>query len=199
MENISGPRTIDFEKVYQNGAPGWDTGRPQPTFASLVRSGAISGKVLDVGCGTGEHVLMAAAMGLDATGIDIAPAAIAAATAKATQRNQKATFLVHDVLRLPFTREQFDTVIDAGLFHVLDDTGRQAFATGLASTVRPGGRYLMMCVRAGTIRGPRLISQEDIRATFADGWRIDSIEPVTMETARSHRGVDAWLATITRA
>ena len=30
--------------------------------------------VLDVGCGTGEHALMAAGMGLEATGIDTAPA-----------------------------------------------------------------------------------------------------------------------------
>jgi SAM-dependent methyltransferase len=52
-------------------APPWDIGRPQPAFAGLARAGAIRGRVLDAGCGTGEHALMAAGSGQDATGIDI--------------------------------------------------------------------------------------------------------------------------------
>ena len=54
--------------------PHWDTGRPQPAFRTLADGDAIQGRVLDVSCGTGEHVLMAAALGLDATGADFASA-----------------------------------------------------------------------------------------------------------------------------
>ena len=64
-----------FEQMYQGQAP-WDTGRPQPAIIKLAEAGQIRGSVLDVGCGTGQHVLMAAAMGLDAIGIDVSPTAI---------------------------------------------------------------------------------------------------------------------------
>src|SRR5262245_61449495 len=62
----SGPDAWDL--MYQT-PPAWDIGRPQPALLALASSGALHGRVLDIGCGTGEHVLMAAAHGLDATGV----------------------------------------------------------------------------------------------------------------------------------
>src|SRR5215217_4972205 len=59
-----------FSAMYEAGPPPWDIGRPQPAFLELAEQGALTGRVLDVGCGTGEHALMAAARGFDATGID---------------------------------------------------------------------------------------------------------------------------------
>jgi 2-polyprenyl-3-methyl-5-hydroxy-6-metoxy-1,4-benzoquinol methylase len=59
-----------FSAMYEAGSPPWDLGRPQPAFLELAKQGALAGRVLDVGCGTGEHALMAAARGFDATGID---------------------------------------------------------------------------------------------------------------------------------
>ena len=47
----------------------WDIGAPQPVFATLAADGRSRGRVLDVGCDTGEHVLMAADVGCDAVGI----------------------------------------------------------------------------------------------------------------------------------
>jgi 2-polyprenyl-3-methyl-5-hydroxy-6-metoxy-1,4-benzoquinol methylase len=63
--------------------PPWDIGRPQPAFLALADAGAIRGRVLDVGCETGEHVLMAAGLGLDATGVDLASNALHTAKQKA--------------------------------------------------------------------------------------------------------------------
>jgi SAM-dependent methyltransferase len=134
----------DFDAMYA-GTPPWDIGRPQPVFAQLGATGAIAGRVLDAGCGTGEHVLMAAAAGLDATGIDAAPSAIAAARRKAADRGLTARFLVWDALRLAELNEQFDTVLDSGLFHVLDDEKRGRYVEALRAVVRPGGTYFMCC------------------------------------------------------
>src|SRR5882757_3979921 len=97
-------------------APPWDLGRPQSAFLELAERGAIRGRVLDAGCGTGEHVLMCAQRGLAATGIDLANPALESAKEKAHERGLSARFLRHDVLRVTELGEVFDTVLDCGLF-----------------------------------------------------------------------------------
>src|SRR5664280_3480362 len=110
-EELPGPmrprRPEDFDAFYA-GTPPWDIGRPQPAFLALAESGAIRGRVLDVGCGTGEHTMMAAGMGLDATGIDAVAAAIAGAEAKARDRGLAARFLVWNALELASLDGRFD-------------------------------------------------------------------------------------------
>src|SRR6266508_6335565 len=99
-------RTEDFDALYA-GTPPWDIGRPQPAFLALADAGAIQGRVLDVGCGTGEHVLMCAGLGLDATGVDLAAAALRSAEEKARERGRTARFLHHDARELAELGESF--------------------------------------------------------------------------------------------
>ncbi len=189
----------DFDQMYV-GTPPWDIGRPQPAFLALADAGALQGKVLDVGCGTGEHTLMAVERGLEATGVDLAEAAIAAAGEKASKRGLNARFMVWDALDLGGLGEQFDTVLDCGLFHVLDDTDRSAFLAGLRAAVVPGGRYLMLCFsdRQPGDWGPRRITEAELRAGFAEGWRIDRLEPSTIDVTIDPAGAQAWLVAMTR-
>jgi SAM-dependent methyltransferase len=189
----------DFDAMY-SGTPPWEIGRPQPVFARLAEAGAMSGRVLDAGCGTGEHVLMLAAAGLDVTGIDAAPNAIAAAQRKAAERSLEARFLVWDALRLAELGEQFDTVIDSGLFHVFDDEHRARYVDALRAVVRPGGRYVMCCFsdRQPGDWGPRRVRQDEIHASFSIGWDVNSIEAVEFQTNLDPPTAQAWLSTITR-
>jgi hypothetical protein len=46
--------------------------------------------------------------------------------------------------------------------------------------------------------GPRRVSQDEIRTSFGQGWRIESIEPATMEVTLPMGAAVAWLAVITR-
>ena len=189
----------EFNESYADRPP-WDIGRPQPVFQALADAGELRGRVLDAGCGTGEHTVMAARIGLDATGIDFAPAAIALAQGKARERGIQARFLVHDALQLASLDGPFDTVLDSGLFHVFNDADRRAYAESLKSAVAPGGRYFMACFsdRQPGDWGPRRVTEGEIRASFSDGWRIDSIEPAQFDTLKDQPEVQAWLARITR-
>lgn len=188
-----------FEGAYA-GTPPWDIGRPQAVFLALAYANLLRGRVLDVGCGTGEHALLAASHGLLATGIDAAPTAIQRAAGKARERKLAARFLVWDALALPELGEQFDTILDCGLFHVFDDEDRGSYSASLCSALVSGGRYYMLCFsdhQPGTC-GPRRIRQEEIRACFADGWRVESIEVATLETNIDPDGANAWFSVISR-
>ena len=188
-----------FDSAY-SGTPPWDIGRPQRAFVELAEAGAVRGRVLDVGCGTGEQALMAAGFGLDATGVDLAPTAIEIARGKARERDLQARFLVADALDLATLGERFDTVLDCGLFHVFDDTERPLFVSSLGAAIEPGGRYFLLCFsdRQPGQWGPRRVRQAEIRSSFADGWQVDSIEPAILEITIDSAGAAAWLATITR-
>jgi SAM-dependent methyltransferase len=190
-----------FEAHYA-GMPGagWETGRPQPAFVGLGVAGELRGTLLDVGCGTGENVLMAAANGLAATGIDAAPTAIAIARRKAAERGIAAQFLQWDALRLPELGMRFDTMIDCGLFHCFDAHERPALAASLAAAVVPGGRYFLMCFsdrQPGDV-GPRRITERELREAFSTGWTLDSLERTRIDVVFDPDGAHGWLAVLTR-
>ena len=54
---------MDFSGSAYRGTPPWDIGRPQKEFVELVWRGEITGSVLDMGCGKGEHALFFAGEG----------------------------------------------------------------------------------------------------------------------------------------
>lgn len=190
-----------FDAMYA-GQPPWDIGRPQAAFVALADAGLIRGRVLDAGCGTGEHVLMCANLGLDATGVDLAQVALRAAEEKARTRGLTARFIRQDARHLSELGEIFDTVLDCGLFHlpVFTEEDRASYVAGLRSVLRQGGHYFMLGFsdREPGTGGPLRLTQDQIRTAFADGWQIDSIEPATIEITTDPAGVRAWLVTATR-
>jgi cyclopropane fatty-acyl-phospholipid synthase-like methyltransferase len=187
------------EDLYASSPP-WDIDRPQPAFAALAEAGALSGRVLDAGCGTGEHALLAARLGLDATGVDLARNALDMAEQKARGRGLSARFLHHDARRLAELGEVFDTVLDCGLFHIFADADRVAYINSLHSVLRLGGRYFMLGFsdQQPGDWGPHRLTRADITTAFTDGWRLDSLEPATIAITVDPNGVCAWLAALTR-
>ena len=198
-----------FHDAYAEGAtPPWDIGRPQPALVDAERRGWVRGAVLDAGCGTGEHALLFAATGHDVVGVDVAPAAIARAVAKVTERNlaDPPRFVVADILTetAAFDGRSYDTVIDMGFFHTLDDDARSAWRSLLARLLTHRGSYVMVCFSelVPGSWGPRRISEADIRGTFAasEGFTVTDLERTELQTLRdgAESAVQAWLARIER-
>jgi cyclopropane fatty-acyl-phospholipid synthase-like methyltransferase len=191
-----------FNDAYRGArsAPPWDIGRPQPAFVALAEQDAIRGSVLDAGCGTGEHTLYFASLGHESWGIDGSPLAIERALQKAHERGITVEFRVHDALALEGLGRTFDTVTDCGLFHIFADEDRARYVESLACVLGSGGRYFMLCFsdRQPGSDGPRRISQGEIRAVFADGWRVDEIAEATITTLTDPEGVRGWRSSITR-
>src|SRR5438067_13552231 len=174
------PDRSTFESAYTGQAP-WDIARAQNAFLDVADR--ITGSVLDAGCGTGENALFFASRGQKVTGIDFLAEPVNRARQKAAERGLTATFLVMDALALKDLPEVFDSVIDSGLFHVFSDDDRRRYVEGLASVLKPGGRLFLLCFcddEPGD-QGPRRVSRNEIRDTFARGWVVESIEPARVE------------------
>jgi len=185
--------------VYWFKAP-WDIGRPQPAIKDLVRKGEIAGRVLDVGCGAGDTIIYLARTGYDVMGIDFVSRAIDITSKRARRAGLTIPLRVHDALQLDELGETFDTVIDAGLFHNLSDRDRKRYAASLASVLKNGGSYFMLCFSdvQGGFAGPRRISKDDIYATFADGWDVRYIHETKYRAYYPIGGAHAWIASLRR-
>jgi SAM-dependent methyltransferase len=192
----------DWDDSYAGAAPPWDIGRPQPAFARLAEAGALTGSLLDAGCGTGEHTILAASRSASAFGIDVSVRAIEMARRKAVERGVDARFEVQDALRIGNLGEAFDTVLDSGLFHVFDDTARARYVTALHSVLAPGGHLHLMCFsnRQPGDWGPRRVGEDALRTAFGSGWRIDSLaaDRFDINPGLGTPTAEAWLADIVR-
>lgn len=198
------PDKSTFASLYSGQAP-WDIARPQKAFLDVAEQ--IAGSILDSGCGTGDNALFFASRGHKVTGVDFLEEPIQRAKRKAVERRASATFLVKDALTLKDWTERFDNVIDSGLFHVFTDDDRKKYVAGLATVLKPGGRLFLLCFsneEPGT-QGPRRVSSMEIRDTFAEGWKVESIEPTRFEVIPnlkeftfSDGGPKAWFAVVVR-
>jgi SAM-dependent methyltransferase len=193
----------DWDDSYTgNALAPWDLGRPQPAFARLADLGALSGRLLDAGCGTGEHAMLAASHGAQALGIDISPRAIEIARGKAADRGIDAAFEVRDAQALGATGWVFDTVVDCGLFHVFDDADCAGYVAAVGSVLRPGGHLHLMCFsdRQGGDWGPRRVTEDELRAAFGTGWRIDGIirDRFDLKPGVAMPTAEAWLVDVVR-
>ena len=190
----------DWDDSYAGSTPPWDIGRPQSAFLRLADAGALTGRLLDAGCGTGEHTILAARYNARALGIDVSSRAIEIARGKAAERGVDATFQVLDALRLVTLGEAFDTVIDSGLFHVFDDAARARYVTAVHAVLRPGGHLHLMCFsdRQPGDWGPRRVTGDELRAAFDSGWRIESLDPdrFDINPGLGTPTAEAWLANV---
>lgn len=189
---------LRFEARYERRAQ-WDIGRPQPDVAALLDLDLIRGEVLDLGCGTGDNGLFFASAGFDVWGVDIVPGAIYRARELARRLGLPAArFLVKDGLALETLGMRFDTVIDSGFFHALDDEERAFYLPAVASALKPGGLLHLLCVaeRQAGGAGPRPIGRDEFEQVFVDGWTILRVDEATFETNLRAGGLRAWRASL---
>ncbi|MGH3678483.1 MAG: class I SAM-dependent methyltransferase [Mycobacterium sp.] len=172
------PTFSRFDDAYKTRTAPWVIGEPQPAIVDLERAGRIRGKVLDAGCGTGEHTILLTRLGYDVLGIDFSPRAIDQARQNAATKGVDARFAVADALNLG-DQPQYDTIVDSALFHVFDAGDRAKYVASLHNACRPGAIVHVLALSdAGRGFGPE-VSEADIRDAFVDGWVLEALDTTT--------------------
>jgi len=191
---------MDFFDSAYRGRPPWDIGRPQKEFVELVRRGELTGPVLDIGCGTGEHAIFFAGEGYEVWGVDSTPLAIRKAREKAAKRGLHVDFLVLDARELLQINRKFTAATDSGFFHTLSDEDRRVFVDNLAAVLSPAGKYFMLCFSEHEPGGygPRRITHREIQDSFQDGWLINYIRPAVFESHTRAEGSRAWFSSLSK-
>jgi SAM-dependent methyltransferase len=183
----------------QPGTTGWRTLVPAPDFVEFVsdlKSGHVTGKVLDLGCGGGRHSLLLASEGFEVFGIDFARAAIDTAIANAKTARLTIDFRVGDALKLPYEDSFFDVVNDDGCLHHIDPEQWPVYVQNVARVLRPGGilrvkAFSLNCtyfkknaagkpvsqwIRLANSGFTYFFSESDIRTLFRGPFEIEKLE-----------------------
>jgi SAM-dependent methyltransferase len=185
---MSTPPRERFNDTYENRTAPWVIGEPQPAIVDLEKTGLLRGRMLDAGCGLGEHTILLTRLGYDVLGIDFAPSAVEQARANAVAKGVDARFEVGDAMSLG-AEPGYDTIIDSALFHIFDDADRARYVASLHRALRPGGSLHVLALSdAGRGFGPQ-VSEAQIRTAFAADersreehalrWNLEALETTT--------------------
>jgi SAM-dependent methyltransferase len=116
----------------------------------VARAEPLAGKqVVDVGCGTGNAALAAAARGARVTGVDPAPRLLDVARAEAAARRLEVTFVRGDAAALPLEDASADAVLS--VFAVIFAPDVTAAAAELSRVTRDGPIVLTAWIPGGPI------------------------------------------------
>jgi hypothetical protein len=167
---------MDWDEKYQRGESPWDKGAPSPPMKQYLERHAVRGRTLVPGCGRGHEVALAAEHGLDATGLDIAPTAVAEAQEKYPQLADR--FVTGSLFDPPQDfYSAFDVVLEHTCLCALPPSLRPKYRQGIDLTLRRGGLligvwYINPNLDPGEEGPPYPFSVLDLTTLFADGYEI---------------------------
>jgi SAM-dependent methyltransferase len=192
----SGGVQYDFDALYRGESPGegvpalatppWDTKAPKENVVAWHEGGWVHGDVLDIGCGLGDNAIYLARQGFNVTGLDISPTALITAERRAKDAGVDVTFAVTDSTKLEGYTDAFDTIVDSGMFHCLDDDAKRSYAAAARRATRPGATLLLSCfsdANPSDDEWPRpAVSEQTLRDVLGGaGWHITSLEPASWQ------------------
>jgi SAM-dependent methyltransferase len=167
---------MNWDECYQKGEVLWDKGAPAPAMKQYLARHAVRGCALVPGCGRGHEVALAVEHGLDATGLDIAPTAVAEARALYPHLSER--FVMGSLFDPPEEmRGAYDVVLEHTCMSGLPPMLRANYRRGIDLTLRRGGLligvwFINPALDPGKEGPPFPFSVADLTALFAEGYAI---------------------------
>ncbi|HET8773383.1 MAG TPA: class I SAM-dependent methyltransferase [Thermoanaerobaculia bacterium] len=121
----------------------WHRDEPEQILIDAVAARGGRGRALDAGCGAGVLSVWLAQQGMDVTGVDLFPEAIAMAQARAREHRVDVQLLAADVLQWQPERP-FDFVLDSACLHALVGGSVAAYKRQLLRWLGEGGDYVLL-------------------------------------------------------
>jgi SAM-dependent methyltransferase len=187
------PGQAFFDAVYTGEVP-WDVGAAQPDLMDLIAAFPPQGRVVDLGCGTGDLVIALAGLGYQVLGVDFAAAAIEEAEwrlqVEPPDVRARVELLVGDALRPSLLAGEIGSVVDSGFYHLFDRETRATLVHDLQRTLPAGGRYYMLgfAIAIPAPDVPKQVTVGELQELFSEeaGWKILEIRAGSFRT----RGFD---------
>ena len=186
------PMDYDWHKTspYQEGSKEWfiDVSRRffcesasffaqnkgEKPFSKLIPYDLIKGKkVLEIGCGTGNHTKLIAEQGCQLTAIDITPKAVVLTKKRLDLWNLKANVLQMDAENMSFSDSIFDFIWSWGVIH--HSSNPEAIVAEMARVLKKGGEARVMVYHKNSICAGTSIVRGLLTAKPFKGYTIQDI------------------------
>ena len=176
-----------FETRYITGDLPWDVKRADSSLTSLVEDKTIpKGRVLEIGCGTGDNSIWLAQQNFEVTACDVSSTAIKLAAEKAISKHVDCKFVVANFLNDSISGGPFDFVFDRGCFHSFrTKRKRLKIARNVASHLKESGLWLSLIGSADSPPrevGPPMLSAGNITDAVEKYFEILSLTASHFET-----------------
>jgi len=185
----------DWEAMYRDGTPSWETGNPSGELVDILDEGTIPpGTTLEVGCGTGADAVYLARRGFEVTAVDSSPLAVERAHSRAELAGVPVCFVLDDVFEFVRTGERYDFVYDAGFYHFIRRYDLTRYVDLLWRTTRPGSYYLALVGSVGEEAegGPPQVSEEEIRLELGRLFEFVHLRHFQFESPDRDEGYLGW-------
>lgn len=175
--------SADFDRAYRQPFTFWGDIRVPAEVKALARHGAPRA-ALELGCGVGRFSRYLAQQGLQVTGVDFSPVAIAKARERSAGDDVRPNFVVGDVTHLDALSGPFDVSFDVGCFHCLDQNAQRGYVSEVLRLLKPGGTHLIWALDASPSDIP--LSPAAVREVFAPGFVLESAQKSRRRLILSH-------------
>lgn len=118
-------------------------------------------RVLEIGCGTGNLVLLVKRLhpGAEVVGLDPDPKALARARRKAEREALPVQLDLGFAQDLPYPDESFDRVFSAFMFHHLEPDGKERTLREVRRVLKPGGSLHLLDLGGAKVRSDGLMAR----------------------------------------